>query len=754
MSGETHTTRLNKSPRTAEHDHEVDVLGWFEVEAQRFPLPVDVTIEIGRSKDADLVLHHPTVSHRHARAGTRDGVAKIWDLGSHNGTFVDGRPVGPEGLPLHDGIAVHLGECEGRFRQLGSEAGTQRFAKVRRYPVDRDLAIGRAPENDVVLAEPNVSRRHAVLKVGPPLAIEDLGSRNGTRLGSERVRVSALTIGDEIGIGHYRLSIDRGGLTVVDQRLGAGLQGVSLSATAGGRTILHPTTLNVPRGEVLALIGPSGSGKSTLLRLLAGVSRPDSGETTVDGEPIGARMSDLGYVPQQDTIHARLKVREALTYAAVLRLPSDTSDDEVAHHVQSVAAELDLEACLDRLIGLLSGGQRKRAACGVELIGQPSLFLLDEPTSGLDPPLERQFMQTVRDLADEGRGIVVTTHATSSLSLCDTLAIMAPGGHLAFVGAPEAALQRYGVDHYDELYSAAQPTQDHELTGGDPIAPRRAFQAPQEAQRTLDRPLGRQLAALTGRYLRTFARDWRTLVVLFAQVPIIAALIAALFPAGLLQFPDDDPGKSAQFAFLLVTASLWIGLISSCREIVNERSIVLREFAVGSRLLAYLGAKTIVLFSLAVVQMALLLVIGTTIQPLHQPAGNYLELYAVLVGSAWAAIGLGLAVSTLARSIDQATSFVPMLLIPQLLFAGALVTVKSMQPAIRALSDLIVARWAFAGAGSSLEMNERLASDKGAIATYGHSFFAIDPLVATAATIAFAVAGLGAAALLLRYRSP
>jgi ABC transport system ATP-binding/permease protein len=754
VSGETHTTRLSESSRTARHDYEIDVLGWLEVGTQRFPLPANVTIEIGRAADADLVLQHPTVSHRHAGAGTRDGVVKIWDLGSHNGTFVDGRPAGPEGLPLHDGIAVHLGECEGRFRTLEEGARTRRFAKVRRYPLDRDLAIGRAPENDVVLAEPNVSRRHAVLRMGPPLSIEDLGSRNGTRLGSEPVRVSALTIGDEIGIGHYRLSIDRGGLTVVDQRLGAGLQGVNLTAQAGGRTILHPTTLNVPRGEVLALIGPSGSGKSTLLRLLAGVSQPDAGEATVDGEPIEARMSDLGYVPQQDTIHARLTVREALTYAALLRLPSDTSDEEVAHQVAAVAAELDLEACLDRLIGLLSGGQRKRAACGVELIGQPSLFLLDEPTSGLDPPLERQFMQTVRGLANEGRGIVVTTHATSSLSLCDTLAIMAPGGHLAFVGGPDAALQRYGVDHYDELYSAAQPTQDHELAASEPIAPRRAFQPAPGARPTRDRALGRQLAALTGRYLRTFGRDRRTLAVLFAQVPVIAILIAALFPAGLLQLPDEDPGKSAQFAFLLVTAALWIGLISSCREIVNERSIVLREFAVGARLFAYLGAKAIVLFSLAALQMALLLVVGTAIQPLHQPAGDYLELYAVLVGSAWAAIGMGLAVSTLARSVDQATSFVPMLLIPQLLFAGALVTVKSMQPAVRALSDLIVARWAFAGAGSSLEMNTRLASDKGAVTTYGHSFFSIDPLLATAVTLAFTAIGLGIAALLLRYRSP
>lgn len=752
MSSETDVTRLN-SHEAPSASVEVAVLGWIQVGAQRVPLPSTVTVEIGRSPDADLVLHHPTVSHLHARIGTRDGVVTIWDRGSHNGTFVDGASVGAEGMRLRDDVVLHFGELEARFLTLGSAPRTQRFSKIRRYPIDRDLAIGRAPENDVVLDEPNVSRRHAVLKAGPPLSIEDLGSRNGTRLGADLVRVSALTMGDEIGIGHYRLSVDRSGLTVVDQRVGVGLQGLKLSVAIGDRTILHPTTLTVPRGEVLALIGPSGSGKSTLLRLLAGVSRPTSGETTVDGEPVAARMPDLGYVPQQDTIHDRLTVREALHCAAVLRLPSDTSDEEIARHVESTAAELDLTACLDRLIILLSGGQRKRTACGVELIGRPSIFLLDEPTSGLDPPLERQFMQTVRGLADEGRGVVVTTHATSSLSFCDSLAIMAPGGHLAFVGAPDAALEHYSVNHYDELYSAAEPTQDYELGGDETVVPRRAGHLPTVSEVASDRSFGRQLAVLTGRYLRTFSRDRRTLAVLLAQVPIIAVLIAALFPAGVLQLPDDEPTKSAQFVFLLITASLWIGLISSCREIVNERSIVLREFAVGSRLGAYVGAKTIVLFSQAALQMALLLAFATLLQPLHQSAIHYAELYGVLVTTAWAAIGMGLAVSTLARSVDQATSFVPMLLIPQLLFAGALVTVKSMGPVVRLLSDFVIARWAFAGAGSSIEMNMRFATDKGAAAAYGDSFFSLNPLVAMALMLVFSLAGLAVTAGLLRRRS-
>ena len=163
--------------------------------------------------------------------------------------------------------------------------------------------------------------------------------------------------------------------------------------------------------------------------------------------------------------------------------------------------------------------------------------------------------------------------------------------------------------------------------------------------------------------------------------------------------------------FLLITAAVWLGLISACREIVKERTIIVRELTVGVRLDAYLGAKLAVLFALTLVEVLVLTAVAFVFQPLHEPPSAYLLVAGILIASGWVSVGMGLVVSTVARSVDQATSFVPLLLIPQLLFAGALIPVSAMHGVIKPLSTLVFARWSFAGAGEAIHMGRRLFED-------------------------------------------
>jgi ABC-type multidrug transport system permease subunit len=242
---------------------------------------------------------------------------------------------------------------------------------------------------------------------------------------------------------------------------------------------------------------------------------------------------------------------------------------------------------------------------------------------------------------------------------------------------------------------------------------------------------------------------------LLGQAPLIGLLIAMLYPADVLALPDHEPARSAQFMFLMVTAALWLGLIDSCREIVKERAIILRELAVGVRLDAQVIAKAVILFAIAIVQCLLLLAAVAALRPFHASLGSYGEVLGLLTLTCWSMVGLGLLISTVARSVDQATSVIPLLLIPQLLFGGALVALERMGIGIKVLADLTVSRWAFAGAGSAIEMNHRLAEERkaSALSGYGTQFFAIDPVVAAIVLLGFTAAALLGTALLLSRRS-
>jgi ABC transport system ATP-binding/permease protein len=509
-----------------------------------------------------------------------------------------------------------------------------------------------------------------------------------------------------------------------------------------GRRVLQPTSLAVSPGELVALIGPSGSGKTTLLRLLAGVSDPTTGGVTLGGHGVSARSTDIGYLPVGDTVHPQLTVREALSYTAALRLDTSLSAAERDARVEATLAELRLGDRADTRVGALSNGERKRAACAVELIGHPAVLLLDEPASGLDPGLERRLMTMLRRVADQGRGVVVVTHATSSLDMCDRVAVMAPGGRLAFTGAPADVLAHFGVPAHDQVYDA--------LEGEPPVGqeePLTALPRPAPRERTLVAgAFGRQAATLADRYVRCLLRDGRTLRILLLQAPVIALCIGLVLPHDVLGTSNLASFYAVLLSFLLVTGSVWLGTTSSCREIVKERTIVEREAAAGVRLDAYLVAKVLVLFGLSFVQVVILVAVTVALQPLHATPAVVLQVGGLCLLAAWASVGMGLVLSARARSADQASSAVPLLLLPQLLFAGAIIPTSLMPFPIQVLSQLTYSRWALVGAGNALGLDGTLSSDATAVAGYQREFFAQGPAVAAAALLLFTVLLLGIAA--------
>ena len=196
-----------------------------------------------------------------------------------------------------------------------------------------------------------------------------------------------------------------------------------------------------------------------------------------------------------------LTIYQALDYAAQLRMPSDTSPQEREKRVMEVLADLDLTHRKDVQISGLSGGQQKRVSIGVELLTKPGLFFLDEPTSGLDPGTETALMQLMRRLADQGRTIILITHATKNVMLADKVIFLARGGYLAWFGPPEEALEyfdqyrsererRAGKIEFDEIYAILDNP-----ANGKPDDWAKRYRESKAYQKYVAKPLDRQVVS-------------------------------------------------------------------------------------------------------------------------------------------------------------------------------------------------------------------------------------------------------------------
>jgi ABC-type multidrug transport system ATPase subunit len=695
---------------------------------------------IGRLPDNDLTIAKDAVSRYHARIEAAQGGYRIADLGSQNGTQLNGERFRDEARWLANGDTIVIGGEVLRFltgeetRIGGTPEAPVSGTQVVQLTSGR-LTLGRDRSNDVVLQDPNVSRFHAeVARLEDRVAIRDLGSRNGTRVNGELVRATVLEPGSEVGIGPYRLVFDGAAFVARSEQGALRLDAEGVAMQVGEKQILAETTLSVEPGQLVAFIGESGSGKTTLLKALAGVTTPSSGSVTVNGEPVGARLTDIGYLPQDEIVHPDLTVTESLQYSARLRLPSDSAEDEIAATVTRALEELGLTAQAHTRIGSLSGGQRKRVGLATEILSRPSLLFLDEPTTGLDPGLETRMMALLRELSDNSRAVIVVTHATKSLGLCDKLVVMGRGGVLCFQGSPDEALGFFGVKSYDDIYPSLEERDPREwqqrFAAGSSTGMMRAQRngaRPARPARRVRGSIVQQARVLTSRYTRLFLRDRRNVIILLGQIPILGLAVAGLFKASVFAKPVTDAGQAIKLTFLLLVTTVWIGMIDASREIIKEKSVFARENSVGVRLSAYLLSKAIVLFTLAALQALVLTGIVLVFQPLHSHLDVYAAVLLIVVLTAFAAVSMGLLVSAVVRNQDQATSFIPLVLIPQLFFGGSIVATADMSGPLRAVTKVVVTQWSYAGLGDVIDMNGRIASDPNysRVSRFGHDYFTL-----------------------------
>lgn len=201
-------------------------------------------------------------------------------------------------------------------------------------------------------------------------------------------------------------------------------------------------------GRIMAIMGPSGSGKSTLLDALAGrLSRNVvmTGNILFNGRKKRLDYGAIAYVTQEDVLLGTLSVRETITYSAHLRLPTSMRKEQIDSIVEETIAEMGLHDCADRVIGNwhlrgISGGEKKRLSIALEILTRPSLLFLDEPTSGLDSASAFFVVQTLRNIARDGRTVISSIHQPSSevFALFDDLFLLSSGETVYFGEAKHA----------------------------------------------------------------------------------------------------------------------------------------------------------------------------------------------------------------------------------------------------------------------------------------------------------------------------
>ncbi|WP_373412866.1 ATP-binding cassette domain-containing protein [Streptomyces sp. NRRL B-24572] len=644
-----------------------------------------------------------------------------------------GRPVTPRPPSVRHPAAT------GTFRQPTS---------VRPLPA-HSIRIGRAPDNDVVVADLVVSRRHAELRAHPDGTywIHDLGSHNGTFLNGAPVVDARVTSEDIVGIGRAAFCLIGGQLVEFTDTGEVSLDVRSLAVTVdhGRKTLLDEVSFPVGQKCLLAVVGPSGAGKSTLLGALTGQRPADRGTVLYDGRDLYRDYAELrqriGLVPQDDILHLQLTVRRALGYAAELRFPEDTVASERRARVDEVIRELGLVERAEQPIHSLSGGQRKRVSVALELLTKPSLLFLDEPTSGLDPGMDRSVMHMLRGLADDGRTVVVVTHSVLSLDVCDRLLVLAPGGRVAYYGPPADTLGFFGFEQWPEAFEAFENDRDrdwaeqyrtsrfHRRYVADPMAhpdvpapavPAVPAGAPGPADgRAAAEPgpppkaqsWGSQLRTLVRRYAAALSAD-RTFLAIMIALPFVMGAMARALSEGSL-----NPESTLNVLLILCVGAVLTGAANAVRELVKERTIYRRERAVGLSRSAYLASKVVVLGLITVVQAVVLTLVALIGVPLNVPGGKgvlmppLVEITLAVALLAFTAMMLGLLVSALVRKEEVTMPLLVLLAIVQVVFCGALLKVRG-TPVLEQLAWLVPSRWAFAAMGATIDIGRIAPSEK------------------------------------------
>ena len=502
---------------------------------------------------------------------------------------------------------------------------------------------------------------------------------------------------------------------------------------------MHNLNFTLHSGELLAIMGGSGTGKTTLLSILNGSLIPQEGHITINGHDISEQKAKdlIGFVPQDDLLIEELTVYQNLYYTAKLCFAS-LSEEEIDRRVMKILKDLGLDATKDLKVGsainkYISGGQRKRLNIALELIREPAVLFLDEPTSGLSSADTEKVINLLKEQTYKGKLVVVNIHQPSSdvYKLFDRLWLLDKGGYPVFDGNPIDAITYFkSAANYADAETSACPTCGNvnpeivlniidekainntgETSDARKMTPQEwhelylknqpAFSQPEISEvpaSDLKKP-GKlsQFAIFLRRNFKTKITNIQYLCIALLEAPILAVICALLTryapPEG---YTVMDNKNLVSYFFMAVIVATFIGMSGSAEEIIKDRALLKREKFLQLSYGSYIWSKIIFMAGVSLIQTFLFILVGNTIMGL----GLFGIWWLILFATAFLANLTGLILSQCLSSIVSIYISIPILLIPQILLCGLVVSFSDLTPKsttgnVPLIGDLIPSRWSY-----------------------------------------------------------
>ena len=520
----------------------------------------------------------------------------------------------------------------------------------------------------------------------------------------------------------------------------------------GGKVGLHNIDFVEESGKLIGIMGGSGAGKSTLLNVLNGSYTPTIGQVTINGIDLHHEKDKLegviGFVPQDDLLIEELTVFQNLFYNAKLCF-GNLSDEAIIKLSIKTLKSIGLYETKDLKVGsplekTISGGQRKRLNIALELIREPAVMFVDEPTSGLSSRDSENIMDLLKELALKGKLIFVVIHQPSSdiFKMFDKLFILDQGGYPIYNGNPIDAviyfksLARHANAEESECYTCGNVNPEQifniieskvvdeygNLTDNRKVSPKEwndhyveyHNEHKNNIEDVSDAPeIGFKIPNKIQQVKVFFVRDVLSkltnkqyMIITLFQAPALGLILAffmkylTIAPNGESIYVFYESSNIPQFIFISVIVSLFIGLTTSAEEIIGNLKILKREKFLNLSKGSFLFSKISIMLIISAVQSLFYVVAGNWVLEIH---GMNFYYWAILFSVSTFANILGLNISASFNSVKVIYILIPILIIPQLLFSGILVSFDKLNPVFAEKShvpwvgNIMASRWAYEG---------------------------------------------------------